>query len=526
MKNNTENGNESGVSRKKFQENEQVVVVELGLKLHQQQQQDQDRSFLYNETRRSDHHDHDYDYHHSDENSGPRCNVYNNNLMMMSPHIYSCSPVVADNSPSSVHSSSTTTTSTSTAAGFVRGLQPLDVSSSYYNTSSPAIANPFFRNSGGMATAAMGFPFTAAQWKELERQAMIYKYMMASLPVPPDLLYSSFPTHLSPPSTFTPASYFMGKYGGGLSMRWGGNSKDAEPGRCRRTDGKKWRCSRDVAPNQKYCERHMHRGRPRSRKHVEQQLQQQQQQQQQQQHSLSSFSNNNKQKDNVTPTKKTRLSDDVSSLNPPQCVGSSSKVSVFDHPLVSPANPFEDSRNLGWNDEQQWSQLVHTNMNSSVFQQQFEGEPLSLNSHTGYNHKSGEMGLLERPLIDAWSMGVAGNNENNGRDSSSNNGGNSNVIDEEMCQIHMGLGLIDSWVSTSTTPGGPLAEVLRPGNLTMSDVSEVEFITPPATAVSSPSGVLQKTLASFSDSSENNSPTTTTCHNSKANSDMPFHWLN
>ena len=44
---------------------------------------------------------------------------------------------------------------------------------------------------------------------------------------------------------------------------------DPEPGRCRRTDGKKWRCSRDVAPNHKYCERHMHRGRPRSRKPVE-----------------------------------------------------------------------------------------------------------------------------------------------------------------------------------------------------------------------------------------------------------------
>lgn len=47
------------------------------------------------------------------------------------------------------------------------------------------------------------------------------------------------------------------------------NIRDLEPGRCKRTDGKKWRCSRDVAPQQKYCERHMHRGRPRSRKHVE-----------------------------------------------------------------------------------------------------------------------------------------------------------------------------------------------------------------------------------------------------------------
>lgn len=54
----------------------------------------------------------------------------------------------------------------------------------------------------------------------------------------------------------------------GLNLRLS-NSSDPEPGRCKRTDGKKWRCSRDVAPNHKYCERHLHRGRPRSRKPVE-----------------------------------------------------------------------------------------------------------------------------------------------------------------------------------------------------------------------------------------------------------------
>ena len=48
-----------------------------------------------------------------------------------------------------------------------------------------------------------------------------------------------------------------------------GNVVDPEPHRCRRTDGKKWRCSKSVVPGQKYCERHMHRGRNRSRKPVE-----------------------------------------------------------------------------------------------------------------------------------------------------------------------------------------------------------------------------------------------------------------
>lgn len=38
------------------------------------------------------------------------------------------------------------------------------------------------------------------------------------------------------------------------------NDVETELQRCRRTDGKKWRCGADVVPNQKYCERHLHRG--------------------------------------------------------------------------------------------------------------------------------------------------------------------------------------------------------------------------------------------------------------------------
>ncbi|OWM79911.1 hypothetical protein CDL15_Pgr001554 [Punica granatum] len=44
---------------------------------------------------------------------------------------------------------------------------------------------------------------------------------------------------------------------------------EPEPGRCRRTDGKKWRCSREACLDSKYCEKHMHRGKNRSRKSVE-----------------------------------------------------------------------------------------------------------------------------------------------------------------------------------------------------------------------------------------------------------------
>ncbi|KAM0062849.1 putative transcription factor interactor and regulator C3H-WRC/GRF family [Helianthus debilis subsp. tardiflorus] len=56
---------------------------------------------------------------------------------------------------------------------------------------------------------------------------------------------------------------------GDLSISGFRGNNDPEPGRCRRTDGKKWRCSRDAVPDQKYCERHINRGRHRSRKPVE-----------------------------------------------------------------------------------------------------------------------------------------------------------------------------------------------------------------------------------------------------------------
>lgn len=32
------------------------------------------------------------------------------------------------------------------------------------------------------------YPFTASQWQELELQALIFKYMVSGIPVPPDLI--------------------------------------------------------------------------------------------------------------------------------------------------------------------------------------------------------------------------------------------------------------------------------------------------------------------------------------------------
>ncbi|MBA0585640.1 hypothetical protein Gorai_016408, partial [Gossypium raimondii] len=142
----------------------------------------------------------------------------------------------------------------------------------YFHLTSPACTRNTGYNTGGFNGANMnGGPFTSSQWMELEHQALIYKYMTANVPIPSTLLipikkaldsagFSSFSGGLLRPNT----SVGWGAFHLGFS-----NNTDPEPGRCRRTDGKKWRCSRDAVADQKYCERHMNRGRHRSRKPVE-----------------------------------------------------------------------------------------------------------------------------------------------------------------------------------------------------------------------------------------------------------------
>ncbi|PKA49963.1 Growth-regulating factor 1 [Apostasia shenzhenica] len=105
-------------------------------------------------------------------------------------------------------------------------------------------------------------PFTPSQWQELELQALIYKYMASGIPIPLPLR-RSFSSYLTfPPQTLVGWSCYQ--------MGYGRKAEDPEPGRCRRTDGKKWRCSKEAYPDSKYCERHMHRGKKnRSRKPVE-----------------------------------------------------------------------------------------------------------------------------------------------------------------------------------------------------------------------------------------------------------------
>lgn len=112
--------------------------------------------------------------------------------------------------------------------------------------------------------------FTLSQRMELKQQMLIFNYIWANVPIPTNLL-SSLMGGLSPAwvslcstGSLRPNAAWWGYFHPGYV----GNA-DPEPGRCRRTDGKKWRCSRDAVPDQKYCERHINRGRHRSRKPVE-----------------------------------------------------------------------------------------------------------------------------------------------------------------------------------------------------------------------------------------------------------------
>ncbi|KAK9198529.1 hypothetical protein WN944_013714 [Citrus x changshan-huyou] len=113
--------------------------------------------------------------------------------------------------------------------------------------------------------------FTIFQLQELQLQSLILKYMEARLPVPSQLVIPIWKSVASSVSGLSGDLHqlYPSFYGSGSLHLELKNGLDAEPGRCRRTDGKKWRCSKEAIPDHKYCERHVHRGRLRSRKLVE-----------------------------------------------------------------------------------------------------------------------------------------------------------------------------------------------------------------------------------------------------------------
>uniref|UniRef100_A0A6N2L669 Growth-regulating factor n=1 Tax=Salix viminalis TaxID=40686 RepID=A0A6N2L669_SALVM len=117
------------------------------------------------------------------------------------------------------------------------------------------------------------YGFTILQLQELQLQSLIYKYIQVKFPVPYHLVlpvWKSVATSLGALSSGLYQLYpsLMGSKCNPQHLEYK-NRTEPEPGRCRRTDGKKWRCSKEVLPCQKYCDRHIHRGRQRSRKLVE-----------------------------------------------------------------------------------------------------------------------------------------------------------------------------------------------------------------------------------------------------------------
>ncbi|XAR71586.1 hypothetical protein NMG60_11017928 [Bertholletia excelsa] len=404
-----------------------------------------------------------------------------------------------------------------------------------------------------MAGACLGYPFTMAQLKELERQAMIYKYMMASVPVPPHLLL--------PINT---QNY--------LSTR---EALGAEPGRCKRTDGKKWRCPRDVAPNQKYCERHMNRGRTRSRKPVE----------------VDGGGGGNQQvrlldRPPQPPLPATQL---IGSAIQPYKTLTPALFFLNPDETVSASSSYkEQNRCLNWTTEgemprmgvleREWQRLLDTSSGlesraslydttETVFQQACNEESLDLlpypdflvseanqqthNSNLFLNsnllrvEKNPQM-VESRGFIDAWS------NENQYTDNGNNECSVSSqrmtfspsldlwmamaagdILDEGMARIDTDLGFGDSgagleklhdWLGPSSwvgsAPGGPLAEALGRECSDKDSSYSNRGGGDPAIGMWSPTGVLQRTVMSVADGSGCTSPNVAT-----AAETIPFRWL-
>ncbi|KAF7146960.1 hypothetical protein RHSIM_Rhsim03G0214300 [Rhododendron simsii] len=463
---------------------------------------------------------------------GPSCNSRPNEVL--GSNICQDDDKVAGATTAPAPAPEVASATTSSGAVCDKTFQPSDLST----TTTTALNSP-----GGMA-GDLGFPFTWAQWKELERQAMIYKYMTASLPVPPDLLLP-IAQSLSPAQN---PHYSLGNNGSVYNLRLGLSSSNkeaaaAEPGRCKRTDGKKWRCSRDVAPHQKYCERHLNRGRPRSRKPVEVLVQ------------PPPFDNNN---NNNGISKKNRF--DSHNLPNPSVLHSTAsshgllrsnsntvqpngRIPLFldrtDENLSDVSSYKELSRGFDWSGQE-------LNLNPYTDFSNFSDEPLNLYPYTDFGAPEPEPDLISlqtqnrmetpRGFIDAWSK--TDSNANKKPSSSVSSHSNKwpssltlsvamaagNALDEEMGHIETGSGNADSgelelhkanvssWLSpgsyVGSAPGGPLAEMLRPNSMA-------------ACSDSSPSEVLQRTLLSLSDSSGCTSPAI-----GAVPEIMPFQWLN
>ncbi|XP_073031828.1 growth-regulating factor 7-like isoform X1 [Primulina eburnea] len=405
---------------------------------------------------------------------------------------------------------STSCVGSSTAGYKLTDLQTFDIIHSLNSTTAS--------NSSGVMASSVGLAFTSVQWKELERQSMIFKYLTASLPLPPDLLY---PLSLNSPAPSSDLTINLLSGGGELCNARCFKNRDPEPGRCKRTDGKKWRCSKDVAPMQKYCERHLHKSRLRSRKPVE--------------------VRNNSEVHKKTPLEQGPLPTLEAYSTASHQIPTQNKPHLL-------FNPIESDRNAGLMEfespENEWQHLLKkanldflanefsfTRSSNPIFYQNcvetsnpfpcsnFQPHTGVINAWSMDNYKSSKNGnATSWPVsLHQWnlspslnlSMGVA----------------SGNVLDGETSKFEIEDGLKDSdyyvtdtrWLPFSR--GGPLGEALQPlvigvegsnpsstGVEGSNPASPYDSVHTTATTVSSPSGVLPQTLFSHSENSVCNSP--------------------
>ncbi|KAL7149785.1 hypothetical protein ABFS83_05G063900 [Erythranthe nasuta] len=316
--------------------------------------------------------------------------------------------------------------------------------------------------SGGMGVCGKAL-FTNTQWQELERQKMVHKYILASIPVPPQLL---LPTSTAATSSTTPAATLTP---GQDLVRYPGNGSDPEPWRCKRTDGKKWRCSRDVAPNQKYCERHAHKSRPRSRKHVE-------------------TPSHNNQQIRSTPLFPTMASStpSSSSFDQTRCIEWFMRGGTTTHQEKNVSVLYEHGKQQAAAATASFMSLNNNNNNINTNINKNNDNNNSNNNNPSYYSKLSSN--KTRHFIDAWekegifespssssssckkfspsslSLSMSGDNNNINNSSSSNY--NDNINDHEKPQWmmssnnHVSWMMNDSCSSSPLPPGGPLGEAL------------------------------------------------------------------
>lgn len=189
--------------------------------------------------------------------------------------------------------------------------------------------------------------------------------------------------------------------------------------------------------------------------------------------------------------------------------------------------------------DQRWQHSMEANVGSSVYgssslflQDYVEQQPMNVLSYSNFPAPE-----IDAPtgFIDAWSIhNLDSSNSGNAESSIRRNHGNlspslnlsiamaaGNIADQEMgsiecCDEQSAKDAKDSrWISPvfwePFARGGPLAEALQLGSFPISGYKNLasprDSISAPATTVSSPTGVLHRTLFSHSDGSVCNSPT-------------------